>query len=95
MAPALCGGRLALAAVLASCLGSFYSNGERQEMNETKAINYVRSPKEAAERLGISISTLRRLEQRGEGPRRIKISDRRIGYPDSALADFIAARSVA
>jgi predicted DNA-binding transcriptional regulator AlpA len=75
--------------------GGFLLKQRDRKMSETKAAtNYVRSPKEAAERLGISISTLRRLEQRGEGPQRIKISDRRIGYPDSALAEFIAARSV-
>ncbi|HMF22503.1 MAG TPA: helix-turn-helix domain-containing protein [Pseudolabrys sp.] len=67
-------------------------------MSETTtktAIDYVRSPREAAERLGISMATLRRMAQRGEGPQRIRISDRRIGYPDSALAAFVASRSIA
>ena len=38
------------------------------------------SEKLAAEILGISADTLRRLGRRGEGPKRRKISPRRVGY---------------
>jgi predicted DNA-binding transcriptional regulator AlpA len=38
------------------------------------------SEKVAAEILGISADTLRRLGKRGEGPKRRKISPRRVGY---------------
>ena len=38
------------------------------------------SEKTAAELLNISKDTLRRLDKRGEGPKRRKISPRRVGY---------------
>jgi predicted DNA-binding transcriptional regulator AlpA len=38
------------------------------------------SEKEAAELRGVSRDTLRRMAARGEGPKRIKLSPRRVGY---------------
>jgi predicted DNA-binding transcriptional regulator AlpA len=52
-------------------------------------VDYVVSEREAAEIIGVSPDTLRRMVKRGEGPDRIKISVRRIGYRLSALNDFL------
>jgi len=41
-----------------------------------------------AEILGISCDTLRRLGQRGEGPKRRKISPRRVGYKFSEVEAY-------
>ena len=43
------------------------------------------SEKEAAEIRGVSPDTLRRQAARGEGPTRIKLSPRRVGYRLSQL----------
>jgi predicted DNA-binding transcriptional regulator AlpA len=42
----------------------------------------------AAEILGISADTLRRLNRRGEGPTRRKISPRRVGYKVSEVEAY-------
>jgi predicted DNA-binding transcriptional regulator AlpA len=42
----------------------------------------------AAELLGISPDTLRRLSRRGEGPKRRKISPRRVGYLISEVESY-------
>jgi predicted DNA-binding transcriptional regulator AlpA len=42
----------------------------------------------AAEILGVSVDTLRRLNRRGEGPMRRKISPRRIGYKLSEVEAY-------
>jgi predicted DNA-binding transcriptional regulator AlpA len=44
--------------------------------------------KTAAEILGISPDTLRRLGRRGEGPKRRKISPRRVGYKISEVEAY-------
>jgi predicted DNA-binding transcriptional regulator AlpA len=59
--------------------------GARREM-----VDYVVSEREAAEILGVSPDTLRRIVKRGKGPARVKISARRVGYRLSALNDFLA-----
>ena len=56
------------------------------QIEHIDALRVVSEPT-AAGILGISPDTLRRLSQRGQGPRRIKISERRIGY---RLADVLA-----
>jgi predicted DNA-binding transcriptional regulator AlpA len=60
---------------------------------ENSVIDYVRTRRETAKILGISVRTLTRLEQRGEAPPRIKISDRIIGYRSSAINQFLNART--
>lgn len=54
------------------------------------APDFVRSKKETAERLGISVQTLDRM--RDQLPR-IKISERRVGFRDFDIAKFITART--
>jgi len=55
-------------------------------------IDAVRSRQEVAEILGISTRTLSRLEVSGQMPPRVRVSDRRFGYRDSAINKFIAER---
>jgi predicted DNA-binding transcriptional regulator AlpA len=57
-------------------------------------IDYVRNRKETAKRIGISVRTLQRMESRGEIGPRIQITDRIIGYRDSTIDKFLAARTV-
>jgi predicted DNA-binding transcriptional regulator AlpA len=51
----------------------------------TPANDRIVSEREAAQIRGVSEYTLRRQAQRGEGPERIKLSPRRIGYRYSSL----------
>ena len=57
------------------------------ERNEDKpaAPDRIVSEKEASEIRGVSPDTLRRAAARGEGPKRIKLSPRRVGYRLSEL----------
>lgn len=58
-------------------------------------IDCVRSRKQTAAIMGISVRTLSRMELRGEGPPRIRVTERVIGYRDSAINEFLTARTVA
>jgi predicted DNA-binding transcriptional regulator AlpA len=51
--------------------------------------DYVVSERDAAKILGVSPDTLRRLVRSGEGPQRIRISARRVGYRLSAIDAFL------
>ena len=42
--------------------------------------NYLVAPKEAAKLMGVSLSYLQRAEKDGRLPKRVKISERRVGY---------------
>jgi predicted DNA-binding transcriptional regulator AlpA len=57
-------------------------------------IDYVRSRKQTAARLNISVKTLQRMEQRGEAPPRVRITERRYGYRDSAIEQFLKSRTI-
>jgi predicted DNA-binding transcriptional regulator AlpA len=59
-----------------------------------KAIDFIRTRQETAERLRVSLRTLTRMEQRGDLPR-IKISDRIYGFRDSAIDAFLKSRESA
>jgi predicted DNA-binding transcriptional regulator AlpA len=68
----------------------------RKDMADPQAgIDYVRSRKEAAKILGVSVRTLYRMENRGEAPPRVKITERIIGYRDSAINAFLNSRTTA
>lgn len=58
----------------------------------TKQDDFLLSRQEAAERLNISVQTLTRLQERGE-LKRVQVSDRRVGYRNSDVAKFLAARA--
>jgi hypothetical protein len=45
--------------------------------------------KTAAKILGVSCDTLRRLRIRGEGPPRLQLSPRRVGYRFSSLSKYL------
>jgi predicted DNA-binding transcriptional regulator AlpA len=47
------------------------------------------SRRETAARLNISLRTLDRLTQTGNAPRKIQISERRIGYPESEIQAYV------
>ena len=66
-------------------------------MDDRKAdgIDYVRSRQEAAKIMGVSVRTLKRMELRGEAPPRVKITERIIGYRDSAIDQFLTSRTAA
>ena len=55
------------------------------ERDETKSTDRIVSEKEPAEIRGVSPDTLRRAAERGEGPERIRLSPRRVGYRLSEL----------
>ena len=57
--------------------------------------DYVRSRREAAQILGVSVRTLRRMELSGKAPPRIQVTDRVVGYRDSEINRFLEARTVA
>ena len=63
-------------------------------MAETKYIDFVRSRKECAEILNMSTRTLARLEKTGNAPARTQLSDRIFGYRDSAIREFLDAKTM-
>jgi predicted DNA-binding transcriptional regulator AlpA len=52
----------------------------------------VISEREAAFLLNVSVDTLRRRVRAGDGPPRIALSDRRVGYRRGALAEWLDRR---
>lgn len=48
---------------------------------------------EAAAQAGISVRTLDRLEEEGEGPPRVRLGKRRIGYWETDLIAWLRART--
>jgi predicted DNA-binding transcriptional regulator AlpA len=55
-------------------------------------IDYVRNRRETAKILGVSVRTLRRMEARGDAPPRVRITERIIGFRDSAIDAFLEWR---
>ena len=58
---------------------------EDRESKPTPAPDRIVSEKEAVEIRGVSADTLKRQAERGEGPERIRLSPRRVGYRLSEL----------
>ena len=54
--------------------------------------DHVISFKEAADVCGFSIATLRRLVDRGDGPKMTQLSPRRLGFRESHLTEWLNAR---
>jgi predicted DNA-binding transcriptional regulator AlpA len=65
------------------------------EMDTQKPVDYVRTRKEAAALLRVSLRTLTRMEQSGKAPKRTKITDRIYGYRDSSITEFLNSRTAA
>jgi predicted DNA-binding transcriptional regulator AlpA len=63
-------------------------------MADERPADFVLTRKQTAQRLGISVKTLSRMEARGEAPPRVKITARITGYRASALNQFLEARTV-
>jgi predicted DNA-binding transcriptional regulator AlpA len=63
-------------------------------VTENYTVDYVRSRKETAKILNMSVRTLARLEKQGRAPRRIQITDRICGFRDSAIREFQDAKTV-
>jgi predicted DNA-binding transcriptional regulator AlpA len=61
--------------------------------DKTTNVDRLRSANEAAEMLAMSKKTLTRLGQRGEGPRRVQVSERIFGYRESEIQKFIDSRT--
>ena len=59
----------------------------------TEAIDYVRSKKETAKILNMSVRTLARLEKQGRAPRRTQLTDRICGFRDSAIREFLNSKT--
>jgi predicted DNA-binding transcriptional regulator AlpA len=55
----------------------------------------LRSRADAAEFLGVAVSTLERWDREGFGPRPVKIGPRRVGYRTGDLVAFIETRATA
>jgi predicted DNA-binding transcriptional regulator AlpA len=64
-------------------------------MDDKSAVDFVRTRKEAAQILRVSIRTLSRMEKDGKAPKRTKITDRIYGYRDSSIAEFLNCRTAA
>ena len=60
---------------------------------ETQTEDPVRTRRETADRLRVSVRTLTRIEGRGQLRPRIKITDRIFGYRDSTINQYLEART--
>lgn len=63
------------------------------EATTIKPIDRIRTRQEVAEILSVSTRTLARMEDRGDLPRRIQITARRMGYRESDIRAFIDSRA--
>lgn len=57
-------------------------------MINTKVI----SEQEAAERIGLSLRTLQRMRENGLGPAYVRMGEKRIGYMEQDLNEWLIAR---
>jgi predicted DNA-binding transcriptional regulator AlpA len=57
-------------------------------------VDFVRSREETAKILNTSTRTLSRWEKLGMAPRRTQLSERIIGYRDSAIREFLDAKTM-
>jgi predicted DNA-binding transcriptional regulator AlpA len=66
---------------------------QKSKRREVQHQQSIRTRKETAERLRISLRTLSRLEQKGLLGPRIRITDRVIGYADTTIDQYIESRT--
>ena len=50
----------------------------------------ILSRKEAADRANVSVSTVKREEEAGRWPKRVQVTENRVGYIESEIDDHIA-----
>ena len=62
-------------------------------IRSTAAVNLIHSPKQTAEILGVSVRTLKRMVERGEAPRRTRVSVGRVGFSTQAIEEFLTANT--
>jgi predicted DNA-binding transcriptional regulator AlpA len=62
-------------------------------MQERTEIDLVYTRRETAQRLRISLRTLSRMERDKKMPPRIRLSDRIYGYRQSAIENYLSART--
>jgi predicted DNA-binding transcriptional regulator AlpA len=62
-------------------------------MTDAKNVDFVRSREETAKILNMSTRTLSRLEKSGQAPRRTQITERVIGFRDSAIKEFLDSKT--
>jgi prophage regulatory protein len=53
----------------------------------------ILSPRELADRVGLSLATLWRLRRRGDLPEPMRLSPGRVGWPESEIDTWLASRS--
>lgn len=53
----------------------------------------ILNKKEAAARAGFSVRTLERLDEEGDGPPRVRLGKRRIGYWETDLIAWLRSRT--
>jgi predicted DNA-binding transcriptional regulator AlpA len=73
--------------------GGFFIGAKRTAVTENNTVDFVRSRSETAKILNVSTRTLARLEKQGRAPRRTQITDRICGYRDSAIRQYLDART--
>lgn len=54
-------------------------------------LDFILSPQQAAETLNIDLRTLRRRWSEGKGPRRVRLSERRVGVRASDMEKYLAS----
>ena len=60
---------------------------------QNTTVDYVRRRDEAAEILGVSTRTLARMDKEGRGPAKTQLSERVIGYRNSAIKAFLNSKT--
>lgn len=56
------------------------------------ALDRILGRREAAEQLGVHVLTLDRMHSAGRGPKRVRLSERRVGYRQSDIDDWLKGR---
>ena len=60
-------------------------------MKKGKKMDRIMNAKEVVLATGLSRTTLKRMEDRGEFPKRVLLTEKRFGYREREVADWIAA----
>jgi predicted DNA-binding transcriptional regulator AlpA len=69
------------------------TNNVKKE-KDYRDVDYVRTRQETAAMMGISVKTLTRMESRGDAPARMQITERIVGYRQSAIDQFLNSKAI-